>query len=206
MTTKTKSPKSKTSTLDISSFLTNNASPKKSGKSTIPELTDVADLADKAHNAYREMKDAEAAFKLLEADVLKRTNSEYASHAKKGSFTKSFNLPGSDTPGVQISYSDKFSDLDKSQEEGLREQLGDRYDSFFEESRTLVLKDTATDDETIQELIAKLGEDMFKRVFNITVKLSVKADMDRKQFELPEGLADLCGLKQNKPTLKIIKE
>jgi len=196
----------KTKTVDVAGFLIANAGaakPKK-GKAGIPELTDCGDLADRTHAAYMANKDAEAAFKALEGQVLDLTSAAYEQHAKTGDFTKSFNIPGSNTPGVQVSYKDQFSALPIEQEAGLREQLGEKFDTYFEQKRELSLVDTS--DDTIKLLIKKLGEDEFRRIFAIKVTLTTKPDMDRKQFDLPEGVAMLSGLKQYKPALKIIKD
>lgn len=196
----------KTNKVDVADFLIANAGavkPKK-GKAGIPELTDCGDLADRTHKAYLANKDAEATFKALEGQVLDLSSAAYEKHAKSGDFTKSFNIPGTETPGVQISYKDQFSALPIEQEEGLREQLGEKFDLYFEQKRELSLVDTS--DETIKLLIKKLGQDEFKRIFSIKVSLTTKPDMDRKQFDLPEGVATLSGLKQYKPALKILKD
>ena len=197
----------KTNKVDVVSFLiANTGAPKpKKGKAGVPELTDCGDLADRTHAAYVVSKDAEATFRALEGQVLDLTNAAYEQRAKSGDFTKSLNLPGSTTPGVQVSYKDQFSPLAIEQEAGLREQLGDeKFDTYFDQKRELTLVDTS--DETIQLLLKKLGPDEFRRIFAIKVTLVTKADMDRKQFDLPEGVAALSGLKQYKPALKILKD
>ena len=191
--------------MDVASFLINNAgAAKPKSKSSIPELTDCGDLADRTHTAYLASKDAEAAFKALEGQVLELTAVAYEANARSGDFAKSLNLPGSKTPGVQVSYKDQFSALPIEQEAVLREQLGEKFDALFEQKRELSLVDTS--DDTIKLLIKKLGEDEFRRIFAIKVTLATKPDMDRKQFDLPEGVAMLSGLKQYKPALKIIKD
>lgn len=175
------------------------------GKSSVPEMTGHGALADKAAKAYKAMKDAEAEFRLVEGEVLEVTDAEYAKRSQAGDHTKSLNLKGETTSGVQLTYQDKFSALGIEQKPALMEQLGDNYGVYFEDSRKLTLKEECTDDATIKLLIEKLGVEEFKRIFDIKLAVVCKADMDRKQFDLPEGLATLCGLKQAKASLKIVK-
>lgn len=195
---------SKKAAPSVNDFLTANAgtTPKK-GKRDIPVLN-ASTLADDTANAYREMKDAEAEYRALEAKVIELTGPEYERRAKANEFTKSFDLPGATTEGVQVSYSDKFSDLPAEAEEGLREQLGDEaFDANFESKRVLTL--SKTDDATIALLRKKLGDDTFRDIFDIKLSLAVKPDMDRRQFDLDEGVRTLSGLKQAKPSVKLIK-
>lgn len=199
--------KSATKKLDVTSFLTEHAAPKgKKGKPEIPVLEGHEALADRAYGAYRAFKDAEAGFKAVEGEVLGLTGVEYEKRSKGGEHTKSLDIPGGETPGVQVSYADKFSALDVKQEAGLREQLGSKFDAYFEQKRTLTLKADSTDDATIKMLLEKLGPEGFRRLFDIKIELVCKSDMDRKQFEIPEAVRALCGLKQSKAALKIRKE
>lgn len=184
---------------DVSAFLTGNANAAtpKGKKNGIPEISGIEDLADRTFEANKAMKDAEATFRALEAQVLDTTSAEYVSRAKSGDFSKSYNIPGTVTPGVQVSYKDAFSDLPIESKAAIQEQLGDRFDTYFEEKRVLTLSDTS--DGTIQLLLEKLGPETFKQIFAIKVALAAKPDMDRKQFDLPEDARP----KQYKPSLKI---
>jgi hypothetical protein len=195
----------KTPNVDVNSLLTSLAKrdPKKGKKGSVPELTSAAALADKAFSAYVEMKDATAAFKAVEGDVLALTDAEYEKRAKSGDFTKSFNLVGEDTEGVQVVYSDRFSELPIGAEEELRVHLGDNFNLYFEQKREITLN--KTDDATVRLLIKKLGEDVVAELFDIKLSIAAKEGMDRNQFELPEGVALLAGLKQNKAGVRPIK-
>lgn len=187
--------------LDVGNFLASNAgtNPGKPKKGAVPELSGHEALADKAYNAYKTSKDAEAAYKALEAEILGVVSPAYEANARAGAFSKSFNLPGEETAGMQVSYKDQFSPMTMEQEPHIRERLGDKYDAYFEQKRELSLIDTS--DETIKLLIKKLGEDEFRRIFEIKLAIIAKPDMDRRQYELPDDVR-IFALKQYKPSLK----
>jgi hypothetical protein len=177
-----------------------NEAPKKRESSAV-EINEFGKLADEVAATKVAYEDAEAAFRLKESEILEVANHIYSERAKS-EFSKSYNFVGQADPGVQVVYTDRFSDLPAESEPGLREALGDRYENFFEESRKLEL--SKTDDATIQLLIKKLGEETFLDIFKIKVAIKAKSDMDRKQFDLPETVRQQ--LKQAKPGVKLIKE
>jgi hypothetical protein len=180
----------------------NTAAPKK--KTSAVEVTDHGKLADEVAAAKIAAEDAATLFQTKEAELLAVASGIYAQHAKDGTFSKSYNFKGEEDPGVQVVYSDKFSDLPGDAEEGIKEALGDEFDfdAYFEEKRVLTL--SKTDDDTVKFLMEKLGEEKFLDLFAIKVTLSAKDDMDRKQFDLPEAVR--AQLKQNKGAVKLIKE
>jgi hypothetical protein len=186
---------------NVSDFLSGAATPKaKSGKKNgIPEIEGQGELADRAYNANKAMKDATATYKALEAQILDVTAEEYEARAGSGDFTKTLNVQGVATPGVQVSYKDAFSDIPIEEKEALVERLGDRFEQYFEEKRVLTLSDTS--DATVKLLLDKLGEDTFRQIFEIKVSIATKADMDRRQFDLPEDVRPA----QYKASVKIRK-
>jgi len=186
---------------NVSDFLAGNAgaAPKKGKKGAIPVVEGQEELADRAYKANTEMKDATASYKALEAQILDITAEEYEAMAQSGDFSKTFNVQGVATPGVQVSYKDAFSAIPIEEKDELQEKLGDRFDTYFEEKRDLSLVDTS--DETIQLLLEKLGQDEFRRIFEIKVSIVAKADMDRKQFDLPDDVRPA----QYKASVKIRK-
>jgi len=199
--------KAKTPEVDVTALLVSVASAPTSKKGKgVPELPGHEALADRASKAYKAMKDAAADYALVEADILAVTGPEYEARSRRGEHSKSFDLPGVMSKGMQVVYQDKFSDLDIAQEAGLRDQLGEKFDTYFEQKRKLTLKEDATDDKTIQALLKLLGPDEFRRIFEVKITLGCKDDMDRKQFEIPEGIRTLAGLKQAKPGVKPIKK
>lgn len=191
---------SKPSTPNPLDFLTANAGTKvPKGKATHPELSDCGDLSDKTYVAYKTLKDAEAAFSSLESQVLDIVRPEYEKHTRSGDFAKTFNVAGTETPGVQISFKDMFKKIPLDREAELKDRMGDKYDTYFFQKRDLSLTDTS--DETITLLLEKLGPDTFKRIFKIEMSVGTKPDLDRKQFELPEDVR--MTVEQYKPALKI---
>lgn len=188
--------------VDVAAFLEGNAggAPKKKGKKdAIPEIDTAKALADKANKANKALKDAKATLAAVEAEVLEITGPKYEARAKSGDFTKSFNLAGEATPGVQVSYKDAFSAFPIEEKGRLQEALGERYSQYFETKREITVSDTS--DDTVKLLLEKLGAEEFKRIFQIGVSVVAKADMDRKQFELPEIVRPV----QHKASVKVRK-
>lgn len=221
----------KKSPSNIGSFLAKNAAPKKkAGTKEHPEITLKADgdtvvchscqaanpsdyatctkcgellhLVDRLFVAYKEAHDAKASFDSLEAQLLEKITPEYANFATSGDYQKTFNVAGMETPGVQVSWKDAFKKIPQEKEEVFQKRLGDKFDTYFFQARELSLTDTS--DEAIKLLLEKLGDKLFKEMFNIEVYLATKPDMDRKQFELPSDIR--LGVIQHKPATKIRKE
>lgn len=193
--------------IDVADFLIANAgvagpAAKKGG---VPELAGQGKLADRVFRAYTTFKDAEADFRAVEGEALDVTGREYEKRSRAGEHTKSMDLRGLDTPGIQVTYQDKFSALGIEQEKPLRDALGAKFDTYFEQDRKLTIKDECTDNATIKLLIQKLGEAEFRRIFDIKLTVVCKSDMDRKQFEIDSGVRELCGLKQAKASVKVLK-
>lgn len=170
------------------------------GTSKVPSISPDS-LHDAVYTAYTTFRDAEAAFRAVEAELLAKVDGIYAENAKHGVFSKSFNLPGFETPGVQVTYQDRFSAIPSENEETLKIMLGDKYNEFFDEKRELSLSDTS--DSTVELLMKKLGEDLFLRLFNIRLTISAKKDMDRKQFSLSDDARSF--IKQFKASVKLGK-
>jgi len=190
--------------VDVSSFLAANATKTpntKSKKHAIPVVAGHGALADKCREAYTTMKDTEATFKAIEEEVLAKVSPEYENSAKRGDFTKTLNVEGTETSGVQLSWKDSFTAIKIEEKPALQEELGDRFDTYFEEKRDISVVNPC--DETIKALITKLGPDEFNKYFSVKLSLVAKADMDRKQFGLPASVRNR--LNQYKPALKIVK-
>ena len=219
-------------TTDIAAFLAGNAAPKKkSSKKDNPELDfhsndrvtcgdcgTVNDptgggwnctncdkplsLTDRVYHAYQALQDAEANFNSLEAQLLEKVVPEYQEHATSGDFSKTFNVAGQETPGVQVSFKDAFKKIPLEKESALKAAMGDKYDTYFYQKREITVVDTS--DAGVAILLAKLGPDDFRKFFKIEMSVGTKPDMDRKQFELPGAVR--LAVQQYKPALKTRKE
>jgi hypothetical protein len=176
----------------------NEVSPVKKGT---PTLTGHEQLADDVSQLKYELERAEIDLQNKEGQLLAIASSIYAQRAKSD-FSKSFNFAGENSPGVQVVFADKFSEVPATEEKSLRLVLGAKFDEYFEESRSLAL--SKTDDATIALLLEKLGEETFLDIFNIKIAVKTKKDMDRKQFDLSEEVRSK--IKQAKPGVKVIKE
>jgi hypothetical protein len=173
--------------------------PKSKKGSGTPELSGHGELADKAYEAYKAQKSAEAEFAALEGQLIEATQAVYEAGARQGGFEKTYNVVGLTTPGCQVVRQDKFKSQPITAAKGLKEQLGDKFDQYFEVKRELTVEDPS--DATVQLLLAKLGEADFKRIFQIKLTVEAKDDMDRRQFELAEDVRPA----QYKPSVKIRK-
>ena len=70
--------------------------------SKVPQVSGYEDIADEIVKLYKQAEDAEAAFRKKEADLISQVNALYEKYASQGNFSKSFNIAGDDTPGVQV--------------------------------------------------------------------------------------------------------
>lgn len=224
-------PKSKNQTeiaalsKDINKFLASKVTSRKKRASNVPEIelelsllcicgsenqegsavcascNQPLSLVDRVYEAYTRAIDAKASFDVLEAELLEQVYPEYEAGAKSD-FNKTYNLAGTNTPGVQVSYKDSFKEIPLEKESFLRERLGDKFNQYFEQVRKISLLDTSND--TISLLLEKLGEETFARIFKIEMSVGTRTDMDRRQFELPEDIRkNVC--QQYKAALKIRK-
>lgn len=181
-------------------------------KSEVPtESVDksVQKLADQVVDAKRALIDAEGRYSILEKEIVEKSDRIYANRAEAGHFAKSMNIDGIETTGVQIVYTDKFTGIDTQvngkdnpQEKNLRKILGKRFDSLFEERRTVSM--VKADDKTIDLLVEKLGEDVFLDIFQIRVQIVPSKGFDEAQFELPAQVREI--VKQAKPSVRLRKE
>jgi hypothetical protein len=194
----TKSSRGKESVADF--LRTRNTAPPAAGP-TIPRVAGHEDLVDQVAAAHLALMEAEEVFRGLEVQLLDAAGEIYADSSDD--FAKSYRFGGRSTPGVLVTYQDRFSAIDIDEEANLRKWLGEAdYAELFEEKRDIRL--TKTDDATINLIRTKLGAHMFDRVFQVKLTIACKPDMDRVQFELPKRVRGL--LKQAKASVKPVKE
>lgn len=192
--------KRRTKTSPVSVFLADNASHKKPKQKEYPELS-FQQEADQVYRAKLTLEEAETNFRAAERRLLDLVRPEYENHAERGEFSKTFEVTGLDTPGVQVNYKDAFTSISFDKEELLKKKLGEQYEYFFFQKRIICLADTS--DPTIRVLLAKLGEEDFKKFFKIEMCVATQQDMDRKQFELSAEVRLV--VQQHKPSLKLRK-
>lgn len=194
--------KAKKAAVNVSDFLKENAAPSNAKQSKVPSVTGRGKQADDIRGALQELDDLTALVEAKKSEFRSLIAEEYAARAKAGDFSKSFNVEGDKTPGVQITWRDQFSSIPVDQEATLRSAVGKDYDKMFEQSRSVALQQT--DDEAVQVLLEKLGPDLFKKLFKISVSIKAKSGMDERQFTLKDEARSL--LKQYEPSIKVIKE
>lgn len=78
---------------------------------------------------------------------------------------------------------DRFT-VSNEDEESLREIYGDDFDNMFEKDKTLeAVKDIFTDEELQNEVMKKLGKDLFARLFVYKEKLKTKKGYNVLQYK-----------------------
>jgi hypothetical protein len=197
----------------------------KKSASDIPELRGQEAIADELHNAVVAQKDAEVERKDKEELLLPAVTEEYMRLACAGRFTKTINIAGKDTPGIQVSFQDRFSAIPIDAEEELR-ALDPKFDEHFEQVRSISMKQASfddlallmkklgkgiseifqvslkdTSDKTIDTLVAKLGEQDFTRLFEVALSLKAKEHLDEKLHEVPKAAHGF--IKQAKGSVKL---
>lgn len=189
--------------VSVSDLLRENNVEAKPGKkkSDVPEMKGFENLSDSVVKAYEKKAQAEAEFRVAEAEILREAQVLYESRATRNEFSKSLDFIGKEGPGVQITWQDKFSSIPISDEPALRKAFGSKFDEMFEEKRELRLVDTS--DKAIKILVDLLGAPAFKKLFEISVTYQAKPNMDVAQFKVSEKARGM--LRQTKPALKVRK-
>lgn len=187
--------------LNVDSLLKSKNTKSSKKESDVPEIPGLEVLADEVHELKVAAENAEAAFRVGEDGLLKQVRSVYQAHALDGSFSKSFNIAGEETNGVQVTFQDRFSEIDIANESALKKSLGQDFSKILEQKRVIQLK--KTDDATISELVKKLGQETFERIFEVKLSLVTKSGVDEKQFSLPAAVQEL--IKQFKASVKLRK-
>ena len=185
---------------DVSSLLAGmSRSPDKKGKSKTPVVAGHEAAADAANLAKQQFKQAETEKEMADEAIIEVARREYETRTRGGGFTKAISFPGATTPGVQVSFMDKWRDLPIDLKPAIVGEVGpEKFSMLFEEHRRLTLK--KTDDETIRFLLDTLGGDVFQDIFEIAVVLHPRSGFDQRQFELSDHVRQLAG--QYKPSVK----
>lgn len=186
-----------------------------SSKSASNKVAAVAsDLVKRAVDKFIKAKAAEKKAKSdkgsAEQVVLDAVIPQYLELGRKGDFTKSLEVAGSEE-GVSVTFVavDKFSvPQDEDTQTSIRDLIGEeKFESFFQTVRAISLKKSAIEDEkTLQKICdacEKAGLDI-GAIFDVGDKLVAKDDLDRKQLALDEDKLTVFHtlVKQNKPSLR----
>lgn len=180
--------------MNITKLLQNKNSP-------IVDLKGQEKLADKVYNAKLLATESEAAFRELESKLLPIAAETYAINATNDHHCKSLVVCGRSTPGVSVTFSDRFRDVSIDSKAILEKSLGKRFKEVFEVKRSLTLK--KTDDATIEKLIRAVGKETFLEIFEIRQSLAVRKNVDQMQFSLPDEVKSV--LEQTKPSITLRK-
>jgi len=169
----------------------------KSAKSTkiAAEVNEeIAGCVDLIITRKAEIKRLEAEMDDYSDKVREHVFKQQAAHARKGNYSKTFDVKGNVGNLVYVS-SDRWT-LPKEAEvqEALQKIIGNKlFEEWFHNLRTIKVKEAVTEDqEKIQQLVkamtdAKLDISDF---FDVTDALKAKKDLDKDQFELEDAKLD----------------
>jgi hypothetical protein len=188
---------------DIDSFLKGqNTKKETTSKSKVPLNNDFGTFADEVYTAVQEAHDAQTIADAKKKEAIEKARTLYESRALAGEFSKSINFEGVETNGIQVTFKDEFRiekegvAVDEDEVVGLIGQ--ELFNKYFEQRRKIVVK--ATDNASIVIFREKLGDALFNQLFEVSLSIGCKSDMDRKQFEAPQEVKGL--LKQVGSTVK----
>ena len=184
---------------DVSSLLAgmNAKTPGKKGKSKVPVVTGFEPLADEVAAKKQQFKQAETELAVAESQLLEHARAKYEQRAKAGDYSASLTFTGAKTPGVRVSFSDRFNKIPVESKERLVEAAGERYSQLFDESRVLTLR--KTDDASILHLLKTLGQETFQEFFEVKLEIKPKSGFAQRQFELPDDVRGV--VTQYKPSV-----
>lgn len=142
----------------------------------------------------REFKNAKTAMELAGEAIMARGSEWYTEQKGNLNSVKYAGTEGN----VLVTYKDSFSKITPEIAEDLKKTLKGKFDDYFQEKRTIALKET--NDDAIDYLLKTLGEEKFVEIFEVKIDTVVVPDMDKKQFELPDSARSL--ISQFKPALR----
>jgi len=182
-----------------------------SKKSTCPVIDDapesVKSAVDMVVEGKREAKEAAAKIAKGESVVLPYVAERQDRDAFGLRHSKSYDVVGNEE-NVKYVTQDRFS-LNITDEENIRELVGDKFDDDFEVDTNVTLKKDVFSDEAKQEKLMKLLTDpvhgnLFSEFFETTQTLKTKSGFDTRQFGYEEDtLTDLrIFVKQYKAALR----
>lgn len=157
--------------------------------------------ADELVALKEQFNDVESRFRVAEAGALSRVREAYRDRALSGDFSKSINIEGEKTEGVQFTFQDRFGQIPADDVATLKVELGKDFDRHFEQKRVLTLK--STDDAVIEKLLAKLGEKAFTEIFEVQLPVVAKKGLDKDQFSFSEKAQAILEKIQFKASLKL---
>jgi len=146
-------------------------------KSSVPEVIGHESLTDQVYTAYQRAKDSEAVFRAAETSLLVIANEEYVKRAISGSFTKSLNFEGNASPGLQVSFSDKFQDVPLEKRDDLRAACGGEYDRLFFTKRKIAVNATSAENNETLAFLMKATGDRFNEIFDVSIVVAAKSDI-----------------------------
>jgi hypothetical protein len=163
----------------------------KSNKIAAEVTEEISTAVDLIITKKAEIKRLEAEMDDYSDKVREHVFKQQAEHARKGNYSKTFDVKGNVGNIVYVS-SDRWT-LPKEAEvqEALQKIIGNKlFDEWFHNLRTIKVKETVTEDqEKIQQLVKAMTTAGLEIAdfFDVTDALKAKKDLDKDQFELEDA-------------------
>lgn len=178
----------------------------KKNSNEVPKLTvtGLQKLATKLRERNRQIEDLAAAQKEEETAMLNVVKQERIDAEKKGHFFKCCLVESETEQTVKVQFANKFSKIDISNEEILRECLGGLFDELYVPETIVRIRD----DISPQMLKDKLGEEMYTLLFKeekfighrdefMEVRARLRLTLNDKTNNVIDQLINQC---QSKPS------
>jgi hypothetical protein len=185
---------SKSSVADLLKSVAKTTDDKKKSKVPIVDDPSFHTEIDEYITKNRDFKNAKVALELAETSVIEKGSAWYAEQKGVLNSVKYAGTEGA----VLVTYKDVFSKVNDIAED-LKGKLKNKFDDYFQEKRTIKLKETS--DDTIDFLLKALGEEKFIEIFEVSIDTVAVSEMDQKQFELPVAVREM--LSQAKASLRV---
>jgi hypothetical protein len=193
-----KSKKSEETTTNVEDLLLGLSKPKtetvSKSKIVVIDKKELYPVVDSVVAAYKAKKNAEADFGVKEKAVLMQADEWYKN---TGGVESSVKFKGTEEM-VTVTYSTQFSAVPIENKKMIAEQVGDKINVLFTETRNIKFKDPTN--ERISGLIKLLG-DKFGDYFEVDMSLKPTAAMAYEQFKLSDSIRSL--IKQPKASVKL---
>ena len=178
--------------------------PKKSKSSVVdvsnPEMEEVC---NQLIEASRDYKNAEAALKLAQAEVIDYVKPLHRDGLKKNDPVKSFRL----NEKVLCLFTDKFKVVGEEDSKEIKEAIGEEaMGRLFQEKLSLsIKKEIAADDEKIGQLLEILGEENLHKFFDFSVVSVARKDFFKNvaRESVVNELEDVIDRIHYKPTVRV---
>lgn len=119
--------------------------------------------------AKKKQKEAKAEISRAEGAIINSAEKARVEHCTRtGKYESSHKVTAS-TGTVTVKFPNRYSKIPNDDEDALREVYEDDYDRYFREKTEVTMTEAAmNDEEFIEDMMERLGEETFERYFDVT--------------------------------------